>query len=380
MQHPYSFYVVFNPLLNGENENYKTQAHEFFHRLRERIASGDPSSSHLYWGKLKVSRHDDALDFDGFKKAHEANSMSGRPTHLFISDFHHFWVAKVESVHQEVFDKENTLPFYDGREVEIWFKITDMDLVSSEYTETGYYLQQLYAKNQFSRQELDSINPYLNGLRYPLIVQDRLCEDYFTGSKAYQGPRALGHNPLIENPSESGKVACTVQTYVLPPAIYGKLSERVKKCLIGIEMQIYKQDKEREGLSKNIASSYFNILDEIVNDTLGKFLNFEAPGEFFEKDKRPSIGKLMEVIKAHHERLSARFPEKAGFFEYCAIDLAKTLEEKNFSEMSDKEVSHKDAMLMRNLILGVGCKGIVNSMVCLFHEDEFMDSYFRKAA
>ncbi len=45
-----------------------------------------------------------------------------------------------------------------------------------------------------------------------------------------------------------------------------------------------------------------------------------------------------------------------------------------------KQASHKEAMMMRNLVLGVGCKGVLNSIVCLYHEEEFMDSYFRNVA
>ncbi len=111
MQQPFSFYVVFNPLLNGENQSYKTQAHEFFHRLKNNLSMGDPNNSHLYWGKLKMSSYDEDLRFENFQESHERNRSIGADTHLFISDFHHFWVAKVESVHKEVFDKENTLPF-----------------------------------------------------------------------------------------------------------------------------------------------------------------------------------------------------------------------------------------------------------------------------
>ncbi len=92
--------------------------------------------------------------------------------------------------------KKTLFPFYDGKNVEIWFKISDMDLVSSEYVETGYYLENLYAKNDFCSQELDSINPYLSGLRYPLIVQDRLSERYFAKSHAHERPRAMaGKSP-----------------------------------------------------------------------------------------------------------------------------------------------------------------------------------------
>lgn len=385
MNLPYSFYVVFNPLLNGENQSYKTQAHEFFHRLKENLASGDSSKSHLYWGKLKMSSHEKPLEFERFKKAHEANKAGGFHTHLVISDFHHYWVAKVESVHQEVFDKENTLPFYDGKDVEIWFKISDMDLISSEYVETGYYLEQLFARSEFSDQEIESINPYLSGLRYPLIVQDRLAEPYFVNSIAGQKPRALGQNPLIENPGEFGKVANNVQTYVLPPAIYGKLSERVRKKLISVEMKIYKQEGGKEELNKEIVRNYREILEEVLNETFCRFAFEEAGRAVFEDKERLSLKELSEIFvnpaRVESRNLDLLFKPKLGFFRYCRKELLEILQERDFLLSEEEgEVSQKEAMLFRNIVLGVGCKGIINSLICLYHEDEFMDSYFRKAS
>ncbi|MCO4755418.1 MAG: hypothetical protein KC478_13125 [Bacteriovoracaceae bacterium] len=404
MQQPFSFYVVFNPLLNGENQSYKTQAHEFFHKLRDNLNAGDPAKSHFYWGKLKMSKHESPLEYERFKKALEFNQQRGYHTHLFISDFHHFWVAKVESVHQEVYDKENTLPFYDGKDVEIWFKVTDMDLVSSEYVETGYYLEQLFARNEFINQEIDSINPYLSGLRYPLIVQDRLNEHYFMHSLESQKPRALSMNPLIESPKESGKVANNVQTYVLPPAIYGKLSEWVKKKLIAIEMEIYKNDNSREDLNRNIVQSYGEILEGVLNDTFIKYLREEVVAEIYLDEKGSILREmapgaklirntdvvvpLADILNVLNNpawlkscNLDFVFQGKASFFKFCRTELMELMAEKDYFKLCEQQSpEQKEAMMMRNIILGVGCKGVINSMICLFHDDEFMDSYFRKVA
>ena len=400
MQNPFSFYVVFNPLLNGENQNYKTQAHEFFHKLKHNLQTGDPGRSHFYWGKLKMSKHESDLEFEKFKKAQEFNQSLGYHTHLFISDFHHFWVAKVESVHQEVYDKENTLPFYDGKEVEIWFKITDMDLVSSEYVETGYYLEQLYAMNEFMNYDIDSINPYLSGLRYPLIVQDRLKEQYFVHSEVDQRPRALGANPLIESPKESGRVANNVQTYVLPPAIYGKLPERLKKKLIAIEMEIYKNDNSKQDLHRRIVSNYEEILESVLNSTFVKHLKEEVSADLYvgsdgqilteatfgarslkKIEGNLGLGEILKLLESPEKlkgfNLDLAFKNKTSFFKFCRTELLELTKNK-FDNVGS--INQKEAMMVRNIILGVGCKGVINSLICLFHEDEFMDSYFRKVA
>ncbi len=78
-----------------------------------------------------------------------------------------------------------------------------------------------------------------------------------------------------------------VQTYVLPPAIYGKLSDRVKKNLISVEMEIHKKDKDREKLNGLIVSSYRQILEDALNDSFVKFVQEEAPGKSLKQGERP---------------------------------------------------------------------------------------------
>lgn len=404
MHNPFSFYVVFNPLLNGDNENYQTQAHEFFQRLKENLLSGHPENNHFYWGKLKVSHYEKELDFEKFQNAVESNRQSGLPTHLYISDFHHFWVCKVESVHKEIFDKRNTLPFYDGKEVEIWFKVTDMDLISSEYVETGYYLEQLYVNNQFDQQTINSINPYISGLRYPLIVQNRLNEFYFMDYHKLGKARALSNNPLIQNPSEFGKLAHTVQTYVLPPAIYGKLSEQIKKRLIKIEMDISAKEKDKNEIYFRVKKEYSKLLENMLNDTFIKFLKHEAPDkigievigdeQFFTRDlshQKINDAKfsfsLQEICKIINDpmfiqsaNLDSIFTEKLKFWKYLRSELMDIIQEHDLLNEPNPNPSAKEAMLLRNIILGVGCKGVINSLICLYFEEEFMDSYFKNVA
>lgn len=404
MHNPFSFYVVFNPLLNGNNENYQTQAHEFFQRLKENLLSGMPENGHFYWGKIKVNNDEKALQFDNYKAAVEANQNAGLPTHLYISDFHHFWVCKVESVHKEIFDKTNTLPFYDGKEVEIWFKVTDMDLISSEYVETGYYLEQLYVDNQFDPHNVDSINPYISGLRYPLIVQNKLNEFYFMDYHKLGKARALSNNPLIQNPSEFGKIAHTVQAYVLPPAIYGKLSEQIKKRLIKIELDISSREKENHDIFYRVKKEYIKLLEGMLNETFVKFLKYEAPEkigfelqgdeQFFTRDLSHQKIKeakysfsLQEICKIINDpvfvqsaNLDMIFSDKLKFWKYLRSELMEIVQTHDLLNEPSENPGAKEAMLLRNIVLGVGCKGIINSLICLYYEEDFMDSYFKNVA
>ena len=165
---------------------------------------------------------------------------------------------------------------------------------------------------------------------------------------------------------------------------YGKLSERVKKKLISVEMEIHKKDKDREELNSLIVSSYRQILEDALNDSFVKFVQEEAPGKVFEEGKRASLEEIAKVIEnpvgAEGVNLDFLFKSKLGFYRYCRNALMPGVRERGLVDMPGGDASHKEAMMMRNLVLGVGCKGILNSLVCLYHEDEFMDSYFRKVA
>ncbi|MDH5415497.1 MAG: hypothetical protein OEW87_15270, partial [Flavobacteriaceae bacterium] len=113
MYKPIHFYVVFNPMLNGEGV-YATQAHEFYYQLKNKVNQRNPENNHMYWGKLQVNNGSIINHLDAAKEVMAENAEHGEDTHLYITDFHHFWVAKVESIQKEILNPELTLPFYDN--------------------------------------------------------------------------------------------------------------------------------------------------------------------------------------------------------------------------------------------------------------------------
>jgi len=111
MKHNLHFFTVFNPLLKP-TEKFLTQAHEFHQLLKQRVEAGD-QKAHLYWGKIKKTDKNQALNVEQYKSIVFENKRSHRDTHLFISDFNFFWVAKVEEVTTKRPKPSETLSIYE---------------------------------------------------------------------------------------------------------------------------------------------------------------------------------------------------------------------------------------------------------------------------
>jgi hypothetical protein len=403
MSKPFHFYVVFNPMINKDT-HYKTQAHEFYHSLKTKVLNDDSEEAFMYWGKLKVDNSKDE-DLNHFSKMIENNQHIGEETHLYITDYHHFWVAKVESVHAEIFNKNHALPFYDNKEVEMWFKITDMELLSAEFEETSYYLKQLYVDNKFHDEVIESLNPYLGGLKFPLILQDNLNEKYFKNVYSEDVSRCVKNNPLINNPGASGGVVSSMKSFVLPPQIFSMLSSLTKKELLDVEVGLTKREDFDSNLFDGVLSSYLRILESVMNDTLGFILKREfgnclfisKSGTHFSDQKTEdniSIDLFQGVISLNGfvhllvdankfgnislKDLEVTYP---NIVEYFSNELVPFILEEELAEMRIKaqqgeklQVSKIQVLKVRNQILGVGCVGVINSLFNLIikYESEYL--------
>lgn len=169
MNIPFSFYLVFNPFFENENPEL-TQAHEFHAALKEVVQKN--KDGHLYWGKIKSKSNNREIEFNKFESALKHNIDNGKDTHLFISDYKYLWAAKVTEVTQGTPSMSETLSFYEGKEVEIWFKIEDMTIVENTHSETSARISDLFIGNELAVndfQNCDSMNPYLSNIRYPLM-------------------------------------------------------------------------------------------------------------------------------------------------------------------------------------------------------------------
>lgn len=383
----------------NEGGNYKTQAHEFYQALKRKKV--EDQDSFMYWGKLKVDSSVKS-DVAPFSNAISSNEQSNEETHLYITDYHHFWVAKVQSVHTEVFDKSHVLPFYDNKEVELWFKISDMELLSAEFEETSYYLKQLYVDNKFNSDTIESINPYLGGLKFPLIVQDGLNEKYFKHIRSEDTSRCLRENPLVCQPNASGDMFESMKSFVLPPQVFSKLSSATKQELLTIELYLAKSDESRPILFSKVLESYINILESVMNETLGVVLKLELQNslyiseegdKFFESKLEDNIAlsdyegviqlsafenllqSMNQFGNLSFNSIERRFPSITQYFSQELIPfirqeqlLTMSSELKQFENII---IDKSKALRVRNHILGVGCNGVINNLFNLILKYEF---------
>lgn len=385
---PSHFYLVFNPMIN-QGGSFLTQAHEFHASLKSLNEQNPAEQNFLYWGKLKVNGEEDS-EFNNYQKIISQNKENGFSTHLYITDFHHYWVGKVESVHHEIFNPQKTLSFYDDKEVGVWFKISDFDLVSAEFEETLFYLSQLKI-NQHGQTQ--SISPYLGNLKFPAIVSDQHAQPYF--STENYGLRVIKPNALIETPNQAAQLKSHMKSFVLSPQVYAQLNENAKSELLNVELQISRSQYENYSQLHLCMQSYLNIFESVLNQTVGEIIKSEygeslfinpqstllsasESKEFNQKLSYSNCQLSLESfsqIFSENDRLGnisfshimERFPEYTKFVEknvaglICEREL--DLKQNALKEGQKIAVSKQEVISIRNQILGVGCVGVINQLM-----------------
>ena len=264
MNIPFSFYLVFNPYLENENPEI-TQAHEFHSTLKE-LVKNDKAGS-LFWGKIKSKSNNRDIEFDKFENAIKHNIDNSKDTHLFISDYKYLWVAKVKSVTKTTPSQEKTLSFYNGKDVEIWFEVSDMTIIENTHNETSSRLSDLYIDNEFALNDFkkcESMNPYLSNIRYPLIVQDRREEQFFQdlNSEIEQSThKVLIYNPMVNNIGTQRITNC-LTSFCFPRKVLESLPQAAKEAIFSAEIDIL--DNRYHNVNE-IAFSYLRSLESILN-------------------------------------------------------------------------------------------------------------------
>lgn len=393
MSSAFHFYLVFNPFMDNKNPD-NTQAHDFYNLLKARV-SKNPKDS-LFWGKLKSSTRKEELEFEKFKKALEFNQKNGSITHLYVSDFEHLWVGKVESVSNNHPGDERTLPFYSGKEAEIWFEISDFDLLDNTHVETALTLRNLYIEeNEFMISEvgvIKGVNPYLSKLRYPLIVQDHEFEEYFENLGTEIQPHShlvLKTNPIIVSKG-AGRVTDALVSYCFPKKVFDYLPHGAKEALISAELNILDFQNFR-----GTAFSYLKSLEITFNHlVINKIKVMKMEKEFFvnadkmllgfnknehydtalkDYHRSFSINSMINFFKRGSERnetiFAKAFRDKKEFCEYVTGEFSRELQKNQLVDLrnllahdDETKVSHEDAMRIRKIILGVGCIGLINKL------------------
>jgi hypothetical protein len=398
---PYHFYLAFNPLFN-EDHTWKTQAHEFHHHLKEKKAK-DPEA-HMYWGKIQISEYSEPLNVGNLEQVVKENHEVQLASHLYITDYQHMWVAKVVEVMKEIPDKENTLKFYHDKKVEVWFKITDFDLISNSASETISYLNNIHVDNEFYNYKIKEMTPFTSGIRFPMIVQDRTHERFFQS-----GLRLLNDNPLLSSKGEAMQLTNLVQSFVIPEENFRRIPEAIRSQIIHAEILLVEAQaggkKDRVKLEQAILT-YLKCLETILNETFVAYLKREEGHRIWitkdghmakfmrsalDKDKS-SLTRLKDTTEIFnlsqikmlldtpsffpHTSLDYVFRGKKSFWEYCRLELRSVLKNESLIELrnilttaGDVKAHDRELLLVRNILLGVGGRGVFNNVIEAWFED-----------
>lgn len=394
MKTPFSFYLVFNPFFENDNPQL-TQAHEFHANLKQVIEKN--KSGHLYWGKIKSKSNNRDIEFEKFQDALKKNQDNQKDTHLFISDYKYLWAAKVTDITQDTPPISETLSFYEGKDVEIWFKIEDMTIIENTHGETSariadFFIGQELAVNDF--RNCESMNPYLSNIRYPLIIQDKRQEFFFKGLGSEIEPtthKVLKYNPMISNMGTQ-RISNCLTSFCFPRKVLEALPQAAKEAILSAEMDIL---DNRFNNVNEIAFSYLRSLESIINHLFKKqILKAKMGSEIFVDPKKGfiysyhksgdlipiedytssfSIPKILNyithAIKKDDLIFKKSFKDKSEFITYLTGPFSKLLETHKFTDIrnmlahpSGKTLTHEDALAIRANILGVGRQGVINSL------------------
>lgn len=392
---PCHFYLAFNPLFNQESA-WKTQAHQFHHDLK--VKKGADLDAHMYWGKLQISAFSEALKIESFEQVVTKNTEAGTESHLYITDYQHMWVGKVASVSKDIPDPENALDFYKDKNVEVWFKLTDFDLVCNNALDTLSFLNQIHVDNEHYTYKIKEMSPFTSGIRFPMIVQEKSEERFFNS-----GIRIMKFNPLLDPAGESMKLSTLIQSFVIPEENFKRIPERIRSQIILAEMLIVEaqasEKKDRQKLEE-ATLTYLKCLEILLNETFVAYLRREE-GHRIWVTKDPSAPKFMRSVSEQdknslvrlkdftetfnlsqikmlldtpsffpHTSLDHVFRGKRSFWEYCRFELRSTLKNESLIELrnvlhtsKDIKAHDRELLLVRNILLGVGGRGVFNNII-----------------
>lgn len=397
------FYLTFNPYLNTEYEHEYTQAHEFHDLLKDNIKKNPKAT--CFWGKMIGKDRTSTLDIDLFQSIIQTNSEQNVSTHLYITDFQNLWVCKVNAITEKLPKKASTLPFYEGKKVEAWFEISDMTLLEYNHEKTANKLSELYIDNEHMELTINGLSPFTTGIKYPCFIQDLAEELYFDEFDTCEYSHLiLRPNPSITSNSTQQVLRC-IHTYSIHEAMYSKLPHTAKIEIESAELDMLEQKHHNIG---RIAFGYLKALEVILNDLVIGHIKRTGFGEDFFVDatsappklylqdskdyyiplkqfnKNFSINQIIYFIERCHNQshlsFKKAFSDRKQFIRFITGDLQKLIKENSFvpirnalAHNDSNKVDIHDAMAIRNLILGVGCKGIINQMYQTFYPEKFRD-------
>lgn len=401
MKNPIHFYLTFNPYLNHTLEQGNTQAHVFYEYLSSELKeNGD---GYAYWGKIISKDRESTLNIETYKRVIKENRELGVSTHLYITDFNNLWVGQVDDILDEIEEDDfKTLPFYEGKKVEIWFKLTDFTLIEHGPEGTARSLSEFYIDNEFVNLKIDQLSPFTTAVRYPTFIQDKINTHYFDQIDEGEGPLALKYNPAIDS-TTLNTILRSIYTYAIPENLYNKIPYSARNEIESAEIDML--EKRTHNLTK-IAFSYIKAMEIILNDLIIQhvkrsgygdefFVAYESmpPKLYFENDRKGLIPItkfqknysctqlfyfVQRGVKANNFCIKKAYKGKEDFLKFVSNDLPKILEKNQILDLrgvlahnDSHSVSSEDCMAVRNLILGVGCKGVIHAIYQAFYPKEF---------
>lgn len=397
MSAPVHFYLTFNPYLNAYPSG-QTQAHEFYDLLVDEIKK-NPNAT-LAWGKMIGADREHNPPMDIVEKILELNKSLGLATHLYISDFQNLWVGKVKAVTKDKTKALKTLSFYEGKKVELWFELSDFTLLTYTPEETANRLSELYIENDFHELQIDGLSPFTTGVRLPAFIQDLRGEQFF--DELEEGEKLCLRANSGLNAESSRRVLESIQHYVFPEAMYKKIPHAAKTEIESAELDII--EHRYHNMKKN-AMTYIKALEIVINDlTIGHLKRSGFGNEFFVKpDSMPpklymeagaglapinkwhknySITQLIYLVERCIEQnnfcFKRAFAEHKPFIQWMTKDLVPVLKNNYLLEIrgtlahnDSNAIEEKDAIVVRNLILGIGCQGLIYQALQSFYHKQF---------
>lgn len=429
---------------------------------------------HLYLGKLSSRKSYTANDRKRIKFLQESlrrNNKQNLTTFVFITDYSSLWITKLEECFSgEDFDKskltpDETLDLYLDPKVNIkyWFKISDINLISSQMDSTvlnlkKFYLPEDIAKEVGLRREIDQITPYRGRLIYPLPMLEKrenastghmvkkgepdladieniISKDSFskqmkidhlfelTGSheclQAYQAIFSTGRNKVIDN----------ITRYCIPYIRFHGFNESIRNEIIAAELHVL--DNGFNDLD-TVVKHYFKALELIFNQVIKEHVaksihndhvlydkrlkkivstnelktEFERGNSTFSFDEycKRYISKLSELptqmspfyivdfvkknIKNNPDHLFFKcFEEKFDLIEYFAelnplMGVKKKLHllrNRSNHSIHEESLTNKEALFVRNSILGIGEEGLLNGIQKRYSENKTKKVQIKKA-
>lgn len=395
------FYLTFNPFLNQGNEPEYSQAHEFYDLLRNLIQTD--SKATCYWGKM-ISRDRDArVDIAALHKVFEQNKSHQFSTHLYITDFQNLWVGKIKTITELLPKNANTLSFYKDKKVEVWFEIEDFILLEHGLNNTALRLRDFNITKEFSHLEIKGLSPFTTGVRYPCIINDARFDQYFDELD----PSEASHLALKENPnihrSNTQQVTRALNSYIFSEDLYARIPHAAKLEIETAELDIL---EKRHHNIHQIAFSYLKALEIVLNDLIIHHLKKKgAANEFFvdiqsappkillndtngntvplqSYNKNFSINSLLyfveNALKHNHPEFKKAFADQKDLIRYLLKDFNDIVRGNHLIDIRNaiahgeqEKVTIKDAMAVRNIILGVGSLGLIAQCYYLLDKEKY---------